>query len=281
MTGPVGGARHAAVLGHPVDHSRSPDLHLAAYRALGLDDWTYERVDCTAETLPGLVAALDESWIGLSVTMPAKAAALDVADTVTDRARFVGSANTLVRTDSGSWHADCTDIDGVRGALETLGVGDLAGAPAVLLGAGGTARPALAALGAAGVGEVTVVVRHPARAEDLVRLGADLGVALTVVPFADTADLRERATAAGVVVSTVPATAAAGLADALAGARRLVDAIYDPWPTPLAQTVERTGGVVAGGLVMLLHQAYAQVETFTGRAAPREAMVAALDVRTR
>ncbi|MCP2159162.1 shikimate dehydrogenase [Williamsia serinedens] len=281
MTGPVGGVRHAAVLGHPVDHSRSPDLHLAAYRALGLDGWTYERIDCTAETLPGLVAGLDESWVGLSVTMPAKAAALDFADTVTDRARRVGSANTLVRTDAGAWHADCTDIDGVRGALDTLGAADLAAAPAVLLGAGGTARPALAALHAAGAGEVAVVVRDPARAGDLVHLADDLGVAVTVVPFTDTPGLRDRAATAGVVVSTVPAAAAAGLAEALAGAPRLVDAIYDPWPTPLAQAVADRGGTVAGGLVMLLHQAYAQVEAFTGRPAPREAMASAVDAHTR
>ncbi len=270
------GPRHAAVLGHPVDHSRSPDLHLAAYRALGLDAWTYARIDCTAQALPGLVAGFDESWIGLSVTMPAKVAALEFADTVTDRARRVGSANTLVRTSGGAWHADCTDIDGVTGALATLGAADLRGSTAVLLGAGGTARPALAALHAAGTREVAVVVRDPARAADLARLGDDLGVALTVLPFSDTPDLRRWAATAAVVVSTVPAPAAEVIADAIAGAPRLVDAIYDPWPTPLAAAVTEGGGVVAGGLVMLLHQAYTQVEAFTGRPAPRAAMAAAV-----
>ncbi|MEH3155350.1 MAG: shikimate dehydrogenase [Gordonia paraffinivorans] len=280
VTGADGDVRHAAVLGHPVDHSRSPDLHLAAYRALGLGAWTYERIDCTAEALPGLVAGFDESWIGLSVTMPAKVAACEFADTVTERARLVGSANTLVQTATGTWHADCTDIDGVRGALDTLGAGDLSAASAVVLGAGGTARPALAALHAAGAREVAVVVRDPARAADLARLADDLDVTLTVLPFTDTPDLRARAAGAGVVVSTVPAAAAAGLADAVAAAARLVDAIYDPWPTPLAQAVTDGGGVVAGGLVMLLHQAYAQVEQFIGRPAPREAMAAALDAHT-
>ena len=270
------GPRHAAVLGHPVDHSRSPDLHLAAYRALGLDDWTYVRIDCTAETLPGLVGGLDGSWIGLSVTMPAKVAALEFAETVTDRARRVGSANTLVRTTGGAWHADCTDIDGVTGALTTLDAADLRGSTAVLLGAGGTARPALAALHAAGARDVAVVVRDPARAADLARLADDLDVTLTVLPFDDTPDLRRRAAEAAVVVSTVPAQAASAIADAIAATPRLVDAIYDPWPTPLADAVTRGGGAVAGGLVMLLHQAYAQVEAFTGQPAPREAMAAAV-----
>lgn len=275
MTGPDG-PRHAAVLGHPVDHSRSPDLHLAAYRALGLPAWTYERIDCTAQALPGLVAGFDESWIGLSVTMPAKVAALEFADTATDRARRVGSANTLVRTGVGGWHADCTDIDGVTGALATLGAADLQDSTAVLVGAGGTARPALAALHAAGTREVAVVVRDPARAADLARLADDLDVRTTVLPFADTTDLRRCAASSAVVVSTVPAPAAEVIADAIAGAPRLVDAIYDPWPTPLAAAVIRGGGAVAGGLVMLLHQAYAQVEAFTGRPAPREAMAAAV-----
>ena len=275
MTGPDG-PRHAAVLGHPVDHSRSPDLHLAAYRALGLHDWTYERIDCTAQALPGIVAGFDESWIGLSVTMPAKVAACEFADTVTDRARRVGSANTLVRTGRGTWHADCTDIDGVTGALVTLGAADLRDSTAVLVGAGGTARPALAALHAAGTRQVAVVVRDPARAADLARLADEIDVALTVLPFADTPDLRRQAAGAAVVVSTVPAAAAEVIADAIAGAPRLVDAIYDPWPTPSAAAVTRGGGAVAGGLVMLLHQAYAQVEAFTGRPAPRSAMAAAV-----
>ena len=80
-----------------------------------------------------------------------------------------------------------------------------------------------------------------------------------------------------VAVSTVPADAAAEHADTLAGVPLLLDAIYEPWPTPLAAAVEAAGGRVIGGLRMLLHQAFAQVEQFTGRPAPKEAMSAALD----
>ena len=82
---------------------------------------------------------------------------------------------------------------------------------------------------------------------------------------------------ANAVVSTVPADAAAGLAAAVDGPIRLVDAIYDPWPTPFAARVTAAGGTVVGGLVMLLNQAYRQVELFTGSPAPRAAMAAALD----
>src|SRR6516165_1633309 len=98
-------ARKAAVLGSHVAHSKSPLLHLAAYRALGLSDWTYDRIECTADELPRLVASFGPEWVGVSVTMPGKFAALQFADECTERAELVGSANTLVRTDRG-WRAD-------------------------------------------------------------------------------------------------------------------------------------------------------------------------------
>ncbi|MBZ4599397.1 shikimate dehydrogenase, partial [Mycobacterium avium subsp. hominissuis] len=110
------GPRRAAVLGKPIAHSKSPQLHLAAYRALGLHDWTYERIECDADQLPGVVGGFGPEWVGVSVTMPGKFAALRFADERTERARRVGSANTLVRTATG-WRADNTDIDGVAGAL--------------------------------------------------------------------------------------------------------------------------------------------------------------------
>ncbi|MCK5756897.1 MAG: shikimate dehydrogenase, partial [Mycobacterium sp.] len=85
-----GGARRAAVLGSPIAHSRSPQLHLAAYRALGLDDWTYDLIECDAERLPALVGGFGPEWIGVSVTMPGKFAALRFADEATERAQLVG-----------------------------------------------------------------------------------------------------------------------------------------------------------------------------------------------
>lgn len=263
--------RRAAVLGSPIAHSRSPQLHLAAYRALGLD-WSYERVECDAAALPGLVAGLGPEWAGLSVTMPGKEAALAVADTRTDRAVLVGSANTLVRTAAG-WHADCTDVDGVTGALREAGVERVR--RAVVLGAGGTARPALLALRDLGATEVSVVARDAGRATGALALGERLGLRAAHTDFR-LAALRERCAAADVVISTVPAEAAAAVAEAVSLAPVVLDAIYHPWPTPLASAVSAAGHTVVSGLEMLLNQAFGQVEQFTGRAAPRAAMRAAL-----
>ncbi len=263
------------MLGYPIEHSRSPDLHRAAYAALGLADWAYERVECRAGELAALVDGLDEAYIGLSVTMPAKGEALAYADRVSARAGLVGSANTLVRRSDG-WFADCTDIDGVRGALAAVGADFSAGGSAVVLGAGGTARPTLAALADAGAREIVLVVRDPARARAAMDLAAQLALSARVLAFEADRPLREAFAESGAVVSTVPAAAAAAAADAVDTPLRLVDAIYDPWPTPLAARVAQVGGTVAGGLVMLLNQAYRQVELFTGRPAPRAAMAAAL-----
>jgi shikimate dehydrogenase len=256
-------SRRAAVLGSPIAHSRSPQLHLAAYRALGLTDWTYERIECRADELPPLVRGLGPEWVGVSVTMPGKFAALRFAGERTARAELVGSANTLVRTASG-WRADNTDIDGVTGAL-----GSISG-PAAILGSGGTAPAALAGLAELGVQHISIVARNLDRAAPLLDLGSRLGV--------DTRWVELGAPLAGiaVVVNTIPADVAARYADTVTRTPVLLDAIYDPWPTPLARAVTAAGGRVISGLQMLLNQAFAQVEQFTGLPAPKEAMIAAL-----
>ncbi|KDE97612.1 shikimate dehydrogenase [Mycolicibacterium aromaticivorans JS19b1 = JCM 16368] len=263
-------ARKAAVLGSPVAHSKSPLLHLAAYRALGLTDWTYERIECTAAELPSLVRSFGPEWVGLSVTMPGKFAALAVADERTERADLVGSANTLVHTGRG-WRADNTDIDGVAGALGH--VRHLR--RAIVLGSGGTAPAAVVALVDLGVTEVTVVARNRDKAARLLDLGRAVEVTAEFCDLTD-AGLPAVVATADVLVSTIPADAAAAYAGVFAGVPVLLDAIYDPWPTPLAAAVQDSGGDVISGVQMLLNQAFSQVEQFTGRPAPREQMAAAL-----
>jgi shikimate-5-dehydrogenase len=259
------------VLGRPIAHSRSPELHLAAYRALGLHNWTYERIECGADELPGVVGGLGPEWVGVSVTMPGKFAALRFADEHTERAARVGSANTLVRTPAG-WRADNTDVDGVSGALAATGA---ASGRALVCGSGGTAPAAVVGLADLGVTDITVVARDPGKAARLVDLGAGVGVPTRFCAL-DSGELAERVAAAQVLVSTIPADVAARYAATFAAIPVLLDAVYDPWPTPLAEAVAASGGRVVSGLQMLLHQAFAQVEQFTGLPAPREAMACAL-----
>ena len=273
-------ARRAAVVGSPVAHSLSPVLHGAAYAALGLAGWTFDRIDCPADELAARVAALTPDWVGLAVTMPDKRAALALADERTERAIAVGAANTLVRLPDGGWRADCTDVAGVTGALTAAGgYQRTSGATGLVLGAGGTAAAALAGLAELDVPDVIMVVREPARATEARATAERVGIALDVRRWAD-ADLGALAAKSAVVVSTVPAAAADPHADELAAAPCLLDVIYHPWPTPLADAVRRQGGRLATGLDMLLHQAFGQVEQFTGRPAPRADMRDALRTAT-
>lgn len=263
------------MLGKPIAHSRSPQLHLAAYRALGLHDWTYERIECDAEQLPGLVGGFGPEWVGVSVTMPGKFAALRFADERTDRAELVGSANTLVHTATG-WRADNTDVDGVAGALgQALGH---ASGHALVCGSGGTAPAAVVGLADLGVSGITIVARDPDKAARLLDLGARIGVTTRFCALTDPDDpaLADEVAAAQVLISTIPADVAERYSATFAAIPVLLDAVYNPWPTPLAAAVSAAGGRVISGLQMLLHQAFAQVEQFTGLPAPRDAMTCAL-----
>jgi shikimate dehydrogenase len=259
----------AAVLGRPVSHSLSPVLHRAAYAALGLTDWTYDALDVGPEDLPVLLAGLGPEWRGFSVTMPCKQAAVDVADAVEPLPGLLHAANTLVRTDAG-WRAENTDVGGIGMALQLAGVQEVGAA--TLIGAGGTAAAAAVALSSLGAEHVDVVVRDTARAGDVTRVLDVLGVPFTVTRLPDAA------LAAPLVVSTVPIGAQPDLLHLpWRGGHTVLDVLYAPWPTPLAEQITAVGGTVAGGLDVLFWQATAQVELMTGRPAPIAAMRRALD----
>ena len=260
--------RHrAAVLGSPIAHSLSPVLHRAAYRELGLTDWHYDRFECDETGLAAFLEGLDDTWAGLSLTMPLKKAVLPLLDTVSPLAERVGGANTVVLRD-GRRHGDNTDVYGIVAALREAGVG--APGSAVILGGGATAASAVAALRELGLDKAVIWVREVARAGGVLAAAKRLGVAIevrTLDRFDPDAEL---------VISTLPAGAADPLAPRLAGVPAVLDVVYAPWPTALARAVAARGGTVVGGLAMLLHQAVRQVELMTGRAdVPVEAMRAA------
>jgi shikimate dehydrogenase len=271
LTDPV---LNAAVLGSPIAHSLSPLLHRTAYQALGLGEWRYAAHEVTEATFLPFVAGFDESWRGLSLTMPLKEIAFDVAADVSPTALATGAVNTLVRRDTGEWDAHNTDVHGVVAALaETTQAGS-----ATVLGSGATARSVLAALARLGVRRVRLAVRSAARPATL-RLAADLGLAVETVPLADWADIAgDGGGDAVLVLSTLPTGAGSAAAQALAGRRlsgTLLDVVYADWPTPLARVASEAGMQVVSGLDMLVHQAGEQVRLMTGHDAPIEAMFAA------
>ncbi|MBI9115346.1 shikimate dehydrogenase [Sanguibacter suaedae] len=308
MTARVSGAdgRRAAVLGHPVAHSLSPVLHRAAYAALGLEDWRYDALDVTEDQLRGVVDGLDHGWAGLSLTMPLKQTVIPMLDHVDPLAEVTGAVNTVVvqRVGSGvSLVGANTDVHGLvtalREGLAAQGIAEaasmaVAGAgtqqprgSAVVLGAGATAASTLAGLAELGYPEVDVFVRSLARTGELQRAAHRMGVSPRFHTLAGAAAAMVEA---DLVVSTLPAHGADDLAREVGsivaarpsdGARAsglgvLLDVAYEPRRTALAAAWRDAGGASVGGERMLLHQAVEQVRLMTGRAAPVDAMSAAL-----
>ncbi len=284
-------ARRAAVLGHPVAHSLSPVLHRAAYRALGLEGWTYDIRDTPQDRLPATLSALDSSWSGVSLTMPLKQVVLPLLDHVEPLADVVGVVNTvLVHGPASALVGANTDVYGLVQALRE-GLGDRPVGPAIVLGAGATAASSLAALAELGQARAEVLARSMARAGLTMRAATRMGVDPRVGVMGPATRIAERLMTAGVVISTLPPHAADELAaaiDALGsdveGSRGLLpvhgvllDCAYDPRPTALSAAWARAGGTVVGGERMLLHQATEQVRLMTGEVAPLAAMAAALD----
>lgn len=261
----------AAVLGSPIAHTLSPVLHRAAYAALGLD-WSYDVIECDGPALPGLMPRLvGSSYAGLSLTMPLKRAVLPLLDTVDDAAAALGAVNTVVVGDDGLRGYN-TDVSGVVVSLAELGV-QVDGASVVMLGAGGAARAVLAGLAQVGGRSVTVYVRDPTRGAALVALGERLQVAVAVEPWERAA---AGAQAADLLISTVPAGAADGIAAGRwSGSTAVFDLVYAPWPTRLGATALAAGAPVVGGLPMLVAQAAEAVRLMTGCEPPLAAMRAA------
>lgn len=275
LTEPVAdeGVLNAAVLGSPIGHSLSPVLHRAAYDALGLTQWRYAAHEVDEEAFLPFVAGLDETWRGLSLTMPLKEVAFEVAADVSPMALATGAVNTLVRRATGEWDAHNTDVHGIVAAL----AGPAAAASATVLGSGATARSAIAALARLGVRHVRLAVRAEARPTTL-RMAADLGVEVEQVPLAHWAEATGAGDDGALVVSTLPTGAGSAAAEVLAGRRlhgTLLDVVYADWPTPLARAAAAAGLDVVSGLDMLVHQAGEQVRLMTGRDAPLDAMFAA------
>ncbi|MEV7974531.1 shikimate dehydrogenase [Streptomyces sp. NPDC086519] len=261
-------ARRAAVLGKPIAHSLSPVLHRAAYDALGLTDWSYERFEIDEAALPGFFEELGPEWAGLSLTMPLKRAVIPLVDEISETAASVDAVNTVVFTEDGRRLGDNTDIPGMVAALREHGIEQVDSA--AILGAGATASSALAALARICTGEVVVHVRSAERAAEMRHWGERLDVEVRIADWADA----EQALRAPLVIATTPV----GATDALAAAvperpTTLFDVLYHPWPTALAARWSMFGGAVVSGLDLLVHQAVLQVEQMTGRTpAPLDAM---------
>lgn len=269
------------LIGHPLDFSLSPALHRAAYRTLGLDA-EYELLPIAPIDLASTLSALRRGdWAGANVTVPHKQAALAAADEASPLADGIGAANTLVRLPDGSLRAENTDVAGFAESLAALGWAEGGGRRALVLGAGGGARAAACALLQAGY-RVSVAARSSGAAALLAgSLHRHLrGADLSTLPWRD-AELAAAVQTARLLVQATPLGSSDRPEDPLAhldlggSVEALIDLVAWPPESALVERVRSEGRAAMGGLTMLVGQAAAAIALWTGREAPRAAMMAA------
>jgi shikimate dehydrogenase len=266
-----GTTRVACVLGSPVRHSLSPAIHNAAFAAGGIDA-VYLAFDVDSAAVAPTVDALRAiGFLGASVTMPHKEIAHTLCHEVGAVARRLGSLNTLIPRADGTLFGDSTDGAGCVGALRAAGA-QLAGAHAVVVGAGATARACVLALADSGVSRVGIVNRTRDRAESAAMLAPHVAAATSMDEIAS----------ADIVVHTTPAGMGADRSSAfdLALLRRgqfVLDAVYQPLETPVLAAARECGAVVVDGLSMLIHQAVAQQVLWTSQSPDTTLMRAAAE----
>jgi shikimate dehydrogenase len=195
--GPLAVGRYA-VLGHPIEHSRSPELHNAWFYSAGLPS-TYEALDIAPSEMVRNGPALPFQWSGLNVTSPHKVSILGYVDTVDSNARAAGAANLLYRNQQGAWSAGNTDGQGFVSAFTQHLQESLAGRDVVILGAGGAARSIAVSLAAEGVSSLHIVNRSKEHAADVAGLVGGAHVHDLHPEFLDSLDV-----SIDLIVNTLP-----------------------------------------------------------------------------
>lgn len=260
----VAGIPLAGVIGSPIAHSKSPQLHGHWLKTNGLAGF-YIPMEVAPQDLETVLRTLPKmGFAGVNITIPHKEAVLGIADQITDRATLIGAVNTLIFRLDGTIHADNTDG---YGFIENLRSGapewDPASGAAAVLGAGGAARAVIVSLLDAGVPEILLSNRTRARAE---KLQSDFGNRVRVCDWVQAGNMLEEA-------SLVVNTTSLGMVGKpemrvpLDGLRKdavVTDLVYNPLKTRLLEVAEQNGCVTVDGLGMLLHQGVPGFERWFG-----------------
>ena len=264
-------AEFVGVLGWPLDHTLSPVIHNAAFRRLGLE-WIYLAWAVPPEALGDAIRGLRAlGGMGANVTMPHKEAVIEHLDELSGDARSVGAVNTVQRLgDRLVGHN--TDVDGFRDFVLSDAGYSVEGKRALVLGAGGAARAVVRALDQLGASEIAIAARHRER-----------GATLLPIAVRGRAELLEwgaagaASTGTDVIVNATPAGADATLLPdaAFRPGQLVVDLVYSPPATPLVERARAAGADAWGGIGMLVHQAAASLQIWTGQDPPLETMSAA------
>lgn len=265
--------KHYAVIGDPIQHSLSPDMHNAGYQALGVDAF-YQRFQVKADRLGEAVQGLHAlGFSGWNVTLPHKEAILALLDTLTPQAERAGAVNT-VKIHEGQMIGHNTDGDGfVRSVQEELN--GFQGKKAVLLGAGGAGKGIALALAEQGM-KLHILNRTPEKANELARIIQREGGMATAGEFAPgdwlkDVDLLVQTTSIGLHKEPFPFSLEGISKQAL-----VVDIIFNPMETLFLIEAKQLGCRTQNGLGMLLYQGALAWEFWFGGQAPIEEMRQAL-----
>jgi len=280
VLGISGTTRVVGIVGQPVSHSLSPVLLNAAFAACGLD-MTYVALPVAPDGLGDAVRGICAlGFVGANVTIPHKTAVLPFLAAVEGDAGFLAAVNTIV-VEAGQARGFNTDVEGFRRALREVDSGSLAGASALLLGAGGAARAVALVLAREGA-RLTVANRTLAAAEELVvridRFGAGgphraLALDGLAAENVRAADIIVNATSLGMAgEGKVPAV----LVDNVRQEHSVYDVVYAGQPTEFVALARERGARAIDGLSMLVWQAAAAFELWTGVAAPVDVMRSAI-----
>jgi len=247
--------KNFGVLGSPISHSRSPALHRAAISSLGIDA-AYGSTEVTESELAGFLESLDDTWVGLSLTMPLKQVVRPMLTRECATSTLTGAVNTAVRRQDG-WEGYNTDVWGATTAIRQQWGTEFR--RAILLGSGATASSLVVSMHDLGVESLDIVVRDPSRTDDVQAVARHLGIDARVAPFGQSLD------SADLLVSSLPASAVL-TPEILGGlnAVALFDVVYQPWPSALGKEWAARGLESISGLHMLLWQAVRQARIFYG-----------------
>jgi shikimate dehydrogenase len=269
-------------MGWPIAHSRSPAMHNAALRALGLPG-VYVPIAVFPDRLAAAVSAAHALGVsGFNLTLPHKSAIIPLLASVEASARAIGAVNTVVRNGD-DWSGANTDAAGLVRSLREAGV-EPQGRAAVVLGAGGAARAAVVGLCEAGASRVTVAARRLASAQQLVdELGPHCGAA-SLHPSDFAAGLAGALAECTLLIQATSATLGARAGDFAAAVPLQVmpagstvcDLVYQPLETAVLARARAMGLHCVDGLGMLLHQGALAFERWTSIEPPIEVMRNAL-----
>lgn len=264
--------RRCLIIGDPIAHSLSPDVHNAGYKALGIDgEYHFGARQVKPAELAAFMEELRTSDIrGVSCTAPHKQAIMQYLDEIDGMAQEIGAVNTVVN-DNGVLKGYNTDWLGIVEPLEQLA--PLKDKKVALLGAGGAARSISFGITQKGA-RLTIYNRTPKKADELAEAFGAKSASLEKPDGIEDADVIINATSVGMSPND---KATPLLKEHIAAGQIVFDSIYHPFATQLLQDAEKQGAHIIHGTEMLLHQAFAQFKLYTGYDAPEAAMRTALE----